>query len=48
MTINVMRYNIEKGNFLEAQRILESINYCNGFCQQDIEITKLSGCGCGK
>lgn len=48
MTINVMRYNIEKGNFLEAQRILESINYCNGFCQQDIEITKSSGCGCGK
>lgn len=46
MSINVMKYYIEKGYFAEAERVLENIDYCNGFCQQDITITKKSGCGC--
>jgi len=46
MTINVIKYHIEKKEFLEAERILESINYCNRFCQQDIQTNKTSGCGC--
>lgn len=46
MSINVMKYHIEKGFFNEAERVLENIDYCNGFCQQDINITNKSGCGC--
>lgn len=46
MTINVIKYHIEKNEFLEAQRILEMINYCNGFCQNDNFTIKSSGCGC--
>lgn len=48
MTINVIKYHLQKNEFLEAERILESINYCNGFCQQDIQVTKSSGCGCSR
>ena len=32
MTINVIKYHTEFGDLLEAQRLLETINSCNGLC----------------
>lgn len=46
MTINVLKYQIELGNFSEAERILEEVNYCGGFCN-DIEMRYNNGSGCG-
>ena len=45
MTLNVMDYLIERGQFNEAQRILEEINYCGGFCN-NIKSNDKSMCGC--
>ena len=45
MTLNVMDYLIERGQFNEAQRILEAINYCGGFCN-NIKNDNKSMCGC--
>lgn len=45
MTLNVMDYIIQRGQFLEAQRILEEINYCGGFCNNTKKDDK-SMCGC--
>lgn len=47
MTLNVIKYNIDFGDYFEAQRILENINYCGGFCEQ-LSSTVQSGCGCSK
>lgn len=47
MTLNVIEYCIEKGQYLEAQRILEKLSTCGSFCQ-DINNVKPCGCGCGK
>lgn len=47
MTINVIKYYTDFGNLLEAQRILESVNYCNGMCtEQTIQNNNNYGCGC--
>ena len=48
MTINVIKYYIKKDQLYEAQRILEEINGCNGFCNEAKRIIKKGGCGCGK
>lgn len=45
MTINVIKYHTEFGDLLEAQRLLETINSCNGLCNQNVTI-KSNGCGC--
>lgn len=36
---------IKKGNYFEAQRIIDSLNTCNNLCK-DVK-NKLKGCGCG-
>lgn len=46
MTINVLKYLVEFGSFGEAERILEEVNYCGGFCDGS-EMRKKSGSGCG-
>lgn len=46
MTLNVIDYLIERGQFFEAQRILESVNYCGGFCNNTNN--NESVCGCNK
>lgn len=56
MTLNVIDYLIEFKQFYEAQRILEEINYCGGFCKNVNDEhgmscgcnTRPKGCGCGK
>lgn len=55
MTLNIIEYLLEFGQFLEAQRVLEQINYCGGFCKnvrhEDSGCgchTKSSGCGCSQ
>jgi hypothetical protein len=47
MTINVIKYYIEKHQLKEAQRILEEINYCGGFCNEQ-RMSMQTGCGCAK
>lgn len=47
MTINVLDYLVERGQFNEAQRILEEINYCGGFCNSSSNNVK-SVCGCSQ
>lgn len=50
MTINVIKYSISLGQYSEAQRILEQITACNGFCNSSDTkyktFNKSSGCGC--
>lgn len=49
MTINVLKYQVEFGNFNEAERILEEVNYCGGFCNgSEVRPKQGSGCGCNK
>lgn len=48
MTINIIKYHIEKGNLIEAQRLLENVNGCGGFCQNTNNSLKSTGCGCGR
>lgn len=45
MTLNVIDYLVERGQFNEAQRILEEIDYCGGFCNNTKSNDK-SMCGC--
>lgn len=47
MTLNVIDYLIEQGQFLEAQRILEEISYCGGFCN-NVNTNEQSMCGCSQ
>lgn len=55
-TINILKYLTEGDFFLEAQRILEDINYCGGYCKNESNEstcgcgchTKQLSCGCGK
>lgn len=45
MTINVLKYYVEDGMFMEAQRLLEEVNYCGGFCN-GVSVQSKPGCGC--
>lgn len=47
MTLNVIKYLVEKGDYLEAERILEKVNYCGGFCN-NTSSSSSSGCNCGR
>ena len=42
MTINILTYLVQQQQYCEAQRILDQMNYCGGFCKQE----KDNGCGC--
>lgn len=49
MTINAIKYYVDNDQLLEAQRLLERINYCGGFCNSsDQSDTGSSGCGCNR
>lgn len=48
MTINVIKYLLEKEQFYEAQRILEEITYCGSICDNLSTTKKSSNCGCSK
>lgn len=48
MTINVLTYYINRNQLFEAQRILEEVNGCNGFCNKSYSMLKSGGCGCGR
>ena len=46
-TINVLKYYIQSENFLEAQRVLENVEYCGGICNdRESNNGQKSGCGC--
>lgn len=47
MTLNVINYYTSKDQMHEAQRILDDVNSCNGFCKDSSIITK-SKCNCGR
>lgn len=50
MTINVIKYYLDRGEYEEAERVLEEIIGCNGFCSNSNSNSKSKkgGCGCGK
>lgn len=44
--IKVIEFLIRKGDFFEAQRILNGLHTCNGLCNKYKHVLK--GCGCGR
>lgn len=44
--IKVIEFLIRKGDFFEAQRILNGLRTCNGLCNKYKHVLK--GCGCGR
>lgn len=46
MTLNIIDYLVCRKQFMEAQRILEDFNTCNGFCKQNINNYNQCCCGC--
>lgn len=47
MSLNVISYLTELGEYEEITRILQQINGCNGLCKSDTTATS-SNCGCSK
>lgn len=52
MTLNIIKYYLDFGQMEEAQRLLEEVMSCNGFCTPNIlnfDLTNgnISGCNCG-
>lgn len=49
MTINTIKYLLERQQFYEAQRMLEDVTYCGSICNNLSVTTKnSSNCGCSK
>lgn len=48
MAINVIKYLTECEQLAEVERIIETINGCNGLCVSSDVTSKTSGCGCYK
>lgn len=48
MAINVIKYLTECEQLYEVERIIESIQGCNGLCSSQNNTSKVSGCGCSK
>lgn len=48
MAINVIKYLTECEQLAEVERIIETINGCNGLCASSDVTSKTSGCGCYK
>lgn len=46
MTLNILKYHRERCEYREAQRLIEELTTCNGFCDNDTQSSKESGCGC--
>lgn len=47
MAINAIKYHVELGQLMEAQRILEELTNCGGICN-DTSSTSKQGCGCSR
>ena len=48
MAINVIKYLTEYEQLYEVERIIESIQGCNGLCLQSNISSKVGSCGCSK
>lgn len=48
MAINVIKYLTECQQLAEVERIIETIQGCNGLCKPSNITSKTSGCGCSK
>lgn len=48
MAINVIKYLTECEQLYEVERIIESIQGCNGLCSSPGTSSKVDGCGCSK
>ncbi len=48
MALNVIKYLTECEQLAEVERIIETINGCNGLCNSSSSTNKNSGCGCSK
>lgn len=48
MSINVIKYLTECEQLAEVERILETINGCNGLCTSSNSFQRSNGCGCSK
>lgn len=47
MTLNIINYQISFKQYLEAERILDTVNFCGGFCKEINQYDRLtSSCGC--
>lgn len=47
MTLNIINYQVGFKQYLEAQRILDTVNFCGGFCKEIDQYGRLtSSCGC--
>jgi hypothetical protein len=44
MGLNVIKYNLERGDYFTAQRTLDRLTTCSDLC--DSKMTKYNGCGC--
>lgn len=47
MTINIIKYYVELGQLMEAQRLLEELIKCGGMCNDTSSPSK-QGCGCSR
>lgn len=48
MAINVIKYLTECSQLAEVERLIESINGCNGLCDNSNITSNTNGCGCSK
>lgn len=48
MAINVIKYLTECEQLMEVERIIETINGCNGLCSSSSSSNNSNGCGCSK
>lgn len=48
MALNVIKYLTECEQLAEVERIIETINGCNGLCNSSSSTNKTSSCGCSK
>lgn len=47
MTLNIINYQVGFKQYLEAQRVLDTVNFCGGFCKEIDQYGRLtSSCGC--
>ena len=46
MLLNVLEYQINCKQYLEAQRMLEMVTKCGGFCNESKSYDTHRGCGC--